>query len=209
VSATGHETAGQHSQPTLFGRFVPVWVPDAVTLTRIALTPIFLFTAEAARSAGQAGLPAGTLRTTAVVLLVTIALSDKLDGYLARRTGHPTTRRGAFLDAAADRLAQWSGAWYMALRAWPVFTALPLWFPLILLARDAVLLAVFFRRKGTREVSLEHDMHGKTSTVLVFLLLIGATAGAPPLVVTAGSALAGAAVLYSTARYAARLRASE
>lgn len=185
---------------------IPAWLPDFVTLTRVGLIPCFLVAAEATRAGAEGGAPSGALRATTLLLLLVIGASDKLDGYLARRSGRPTTRRGALLDAGADRLVQWSGAWFFALRAGTVFSAPPLWFPLLLVARDAVLLFAWLRAPRLEAVTVEHEIHGKAATVAVFIVLLAAVAGAPTVAVSLLSGAAGGAVIYSTARYVLRTR---
>ena len=183
---------------------MPRWLPDAVTLTRILLVPVFVGAAEATGAAVAGGIAPARLRIATLGLLLAIGASDKVDGYLARRTGSPPTRRGAFLDAAADRLVQWVGSWYFALRAAPAFTPLPLWFPLLLMVRDATLLTVWLHRGKARTVSLEHEHHGKSATVAVFAVLVGVTLALPAVAVTGAAAIAAGLAVYSTARYAVR-----
>jgi phosphatidylglycerophosphate synthase len=185
---------------------VAAWLPDAVTLSRVALLPVLVIVADAAGDAARAGLPSARLRTATLLVLLVIALSDKLDGFLARRTGHPPTRRGALLDAASDRLSQWTGGWYFTLRAAPAFTPLPLWFPLLLVARDAVLLVAWLAHPRRTEVRLEHEMHGKSATVAVFLLLLLAVLGAPSVLVSLVAVASGALVVYSALGYASRMK---
>lgn len=183
---------------------IPPWLPDAITLTRIALIPLLLLAAEAARADLVSGPPTRGPKALVVSLLLAIAASDKLDGYLARRTGRPPSRRGAILDATADRLVQWTGTWYLALRASPAFTALPLWLPLLLVGRDATLLAIWVGKTRAGHVSVEHELHGKAATASVFALLMGAALALWTEVVTAGAAVVAGLAVYSTARYAAR-----
>ena len=193
----GAEASG--SGPVILRRMA-----DAVTLARIALIPGLLFAAESTRSSAAAGMP--TSRTTVVVLLLVMGASDNVDGFLARRSGTPPSRRGAFLDAAADRLMRWGGVWFFALRASPAFTPLPLWLAVVVSARDLLLVVVWLGRGPREAVSLEHEAHGKVTTVAMFLVLLGATTAAPPGLVIAAAAITTAMMIYSTLRYAARTR---
>ena len=202
MSATRDEggTSGQ--------RRFPSWAADVVTLSRVALMPVFLLAAEATNDAVAAGVPAGGRRVAVLALLLVIAASDKLDGWLARRTGKPPTRRGAILDAASDRLVQWAGVWFFTLRALPAFTPLPLWLAAVLVARDALLLGLWLLHRRTRSVSFEHEHHGKAATVTVFVALIAAVITRRADVATGAAALAAAAIVYSGVRYAFRIRRS-
>ena len=80
-----------------------IWTPaNVVTLVRIVLMPVWLLVAEAARIDEALGV--GSAVAWASFLLYTaIALTDKLDGYLARSRDQVTTF-GKFLDPIADKL---------------------------------------------------------------------------------------------------------
>ena len=74
-------------------------IPNSLTMLRIALIPIFV---------GLFYLPAGTLsqhesNLFATVVFALAAVTDWLDGYLARRLNQ-TSAFGAFLDPVADKL---------------------------------------------------------------------------------------------------------
>jgi phosphatidylglycerophosphate synthase len=187
---------------------IPSWLPDLITSTRIALAPVFVLAAHATAGAAAAGTSTLRPRLITIVLVLAIAGSDRLDGYLARRSGRGPTRRGAVLDATADRLIQWTGALYFALRPTLAFTTLPLWFPLALLTRELLLVLVWLHpHRGP--ATFEHEMHGKVATVLVFSLLLLAAAHAPRALVVSWATLAVSAVLYSASRYALRMSGSE
>jgi phosphatidylglycerophosphate synthase len=158
-------------------RAPPPWLPNAISFARIALIPAFLGFAEATRTAAEAGLPETAERILAALTLVAIGLSDVLDGYLARRY-HLGTPLGAVLDAVADKLAQVSLVAYFTLRDSAAFEQIPLWFLLLLVARDLVLASgslLVRRRHGA--VDVEHKVHGKLVSLLQFALLLAITLG--------------------------------
>ena len=69
-------------------------IPTLLTLTRIALIPVFLVVFY---------LPVAWSSEAAAFLFAFAAVTDWLDGFLARRWGQET-RFGAFLDPVADKL---------------------------------------------------------------------------------------------------------
>ena len=80
-----------------------IWTPaNVVTLVRIVLMPVWLLVAEAARLDGALGV-GSAVAWSSFLLYTAIALTDKLDGYLARSRGEVTTF-GKFLDPIADKL---------------------------------------------------------------------------------------------------------
>ena len=69
-------------------------IPNALTLLRIALIPVFVVIYY---------LPMSGNHCYAALVFVIAALTDLLDGYLARKLDQ-TSRLGAFLDPVADKL---------------------------------------------------------------------------------------------------------
>jgi cardiolipin synthase len=96
-------------------------VPNALSLLRLFMVPVVV----ALLLAGSDG--------KAAALFVLAAVTDFLDGRLARRTG--PTRLGQILDPVADRLMLSSVAVVLALRG-----LLPVWAVAILVGRDLLAL---------------------------------------------------------------------
>jgi CDP-diacylglycerol--glycerol-3-phosphate 3-phosphatidyltransferase len=69
-------------------------IPNSLTLLRIAMIPVFVLVFY---------LPFGWSNEAACVIFVIAALTDLLDGYLARKLGQ-ISQLGAFLDPVADKL---------------------------------------------------------------------------------------------------------
>jgi cardiolipin synthase len=128
-------------------------VPNLLSLVRILLIPVFvlLLLDDGKEAAG-------------LLLLAAVMATDWVDGYVARRT-HQVSSLGKVLDPVADRLAIAA-----ALIALVVRDAFPLWAALLVLVRDALILAagafLLFR------VSIRLDVRwiGKTAT---FALMLG------------------------------------
>ena len=95
--------------------------PNVVTLTRLALLPLFVY------------LLFGTdHRAIAAWLLASLGVTDWIDGYLARRL-HQVSRVGKILDPVADRLLVMVGLVAVAAAA-----GVPWWFALATLTRELV-----------------------------------------------------------------------
>ncbi|MDO4404403.1 MAG: CDP-diacylglycerol--glycerol-3-phosphate 3-phosphatidyltransferase [Atopobiaceae bacterium] len=85
------------------GRTNSIWTPaNVVTLVRVFFMPVWLIIAEAARMTGVLFI-GSPLAWCSFLLYTVIALTDKLDGYLARSRGEVTTF-GKFIDPIADKL---------------------------------------------------------------------------------------------------------
>ena len=100
-------------------------VPNALSAFRILLIPAFvvLLASEGTRLVG-------------FLLLGAVVSTDWVDGVVARRTGQ-VTELGKLLDPLADRLAIAA-----ALVTFVVLDLFPLWAALLVLVRDAAVLAV-------------------------------------------------------------------
>lgn len=124
-------------------------LPNAITVGRIALVPVFWVLAFK----DSAGATAAAL-----IVFIVASLSDFVDGYIARRDGK-ISRVGQFLDPTADKLLV--GAALVVLVAERSF---PLWAALLLAMREIVVQVIrtdIVRDGGT----LPSSATGKIKTV--------------------------------------------
>lgn len=131
-------------------------IPNALSAFRILMIPAFvvLLLSEDTRLGG-------------FLLLGAVVSTDWVDGVVARRTGQ-VTEVGKLLDPLADRLAM--GAALVTFVALDLF---PLWAALVILVRDAVVLAAAVWLWLTRGPRIEVRPIGKYAT---FTLMWGAPA---------------------------------
>jgi cardiolipin synthase len=95
--------------------------PNVITLVRLLCIPLFLWLLFGAHR-----------QTVAAVLLAALGTTDWIDGYVARRY-HQVSTLGKVLDPAADRILVGS-----AVIAVIIHGAVPLWFGVATLAREAL-----------------------------------------------------------------------
>lgn len=138
-----------------------------VTLWRLVAIPIFIGVAMAAQELARAGVDSSTYRWVAITVMLSIGASDILDGWLARRY-ELTTQLGATVDAVADKIAQVAFVAYLTLDVGPVFTAIPLWFLIIVFGRDLTLLVgVSVLRLRYGPLYVVHRPHGRIATLMI------------------------------------------
>jgi CDP-diacylglycerol--glycerol-3-phosphate 3-phosphatidyltransferase len=133
---------------------------NALTVLRLLAAPVFVALI----------LEQGATWTTTLVGGV-VALSDGVDGWLARHQG--TTRSGAFLDPLADK--------FVVLGAFAALAAegiLP-WVPVALIAAREVLMSAYRSRVGRRGVSIPASGWAKLKTIVQDFAV--ATCLVPPL----------------------------
>ena len=96
------DSAPQHQlQVTSTPRLWPPTWPMGLTMLRLLLLPVFLWVMLL--DAGHEHVEPGRHRWWAVGIFGVMALTDKLDGYLARRLNQ-TSKLGTVLDPVADKL---------------------------------------------------------------------------------------------------------
>ena len=153
-------------------RAASIWTPaNIVTCVRIALMPIWLLIAEIVRMTGQ--LSTGSfLAWTSFLLYAFIALTDKLDGYLAR-SRNEVTDFGKFIDPIADKLCVTCALLYLL-----ELGMCPSWAVLLVVGREFLIsgLRMIVAAKGV--VVAASDLgKWKTATTMIAIcaLLLGVT----------------------------------
>lgn len=142
------------------GRFFTV--SNVLSLLRVALVVPFVFI-----MLGEGG----SSRLWGAALMVVAGLTDKLDGMLARKY-HQITEWGKILDPLADKIA--IGAVVLVLL---VLDAIPLWFVVVILARDVLILVGGIYLKARRGVVLPSNEAGKWAVGVIALTLFLAVLG--------------------------------
>jgi CDP-diacylglycerol--glycerol-3-phosphate 3-phosphatidyltransferase/cardiolipin synthase len=147
------------AEPTPAAQPVSDWnIANIITMARIALVPFFVWALLAA------GWPVGNLtslplRWTAVAIFAVAALTDKVDGYLAR-SRNLVTDLGKLLDPIADKALV--GVALVLL--WIPMRELPWWVPVVVLVRE---FGITFMRMGLKKYEvMPASRGGKLKTVL-------------------------------------------
>lgn len=148
----------------------------ALTLLRLLLVPVFLGILITDKTGGDLH------RWTALAVFAIMALTDTLDGYLARKLNQ-TSLLGTLLDPAADKLLV-TGA--LVLLCFPRFApagfAIPWAILLGIYIKDlGVVIGVLVVRQRLRQVRIAASLPGKMSTVMQLTLII-ATLLAPDMI---------------------------
>ena len=131
---------------------------NSITIARILLVPVFLVLLL-----GGLPEPWGDLAAAAVFILA--AATDKLDGYVARRSKQITTL-GQFLDPLADKLL--IAAALIALVAQDRVAA---WVATVIIVRE-VAVSVLRIVGVSQGVSIPADKYGKLKTVLQIVYVV-------------------------------------
>ena len=128
-------------------------IPNALSVLRLLLVPVFIYLLDV-----HAG-------GWAVAVLMFSGFSDWADGKIARLVDNQSSRLGALLDPAVDRI-------YMIVVpvAMAVYDIVPWWFVGILIARDVILAGTFPVLRSRGFTALPVTYLGKAAT---FALMSG------------------------------------
>jgi cardiolipin synthase len=116
---------------------------NKITLVRIAMIPVFVALAMYYGESVRRGAPLEWQRFAAIIVFLLAAVSDGLDGYVARHYNQ-RSRLGVILDPIADKGLLLSGIITLSITNWsqsdPDYGKFPVWFPVLVITRDAVIL---------------------------------------------------------------------
>src|SRR6202051_1859236 len=116
---------------------------NKITVVRIVMIPAFVTMAIYYGQSIQRGEPLEWQRVAAIVFFLLAAVSDGLDGYVARRYNQRSSL-GVILDPIADKGLLLSGIITLSISNWskvdPEYGRFPAWFPVLVITRDVVIL---------------------------------------------------------------------
>jgi len=129
-------------------------LPNAITLLRVFLTPLFI------------SLLVYQRHGWALLIFIITALSDGLDGFIAR-TWQQKSALGTILDPIADKLLLVTS--FLALT---YLKAIPVWLMVIVVSRDGMLVVgALVVHILTGKLSVSPTILGKATTVVQFITI--------------------------------------
>ncbi|MFD2257343.1 CDP-alcohol phosphatidyltransferase family protein [Luteolibacter algae] len=143
-----------------------------ITVCRILLVPVFSVLAIRYGMSTHSGAPEAIYRWWALAVFITAAVSDGVDGWIARKFDQRSDL-GAYLDPLADKALVTSAILVLTFYDWGASGwRLPIWFTIIVLLRDAIILAGI-RYLTARKLTVKIIPHwtGKICTVSLFVVL--------------------------------------
>ncbi len=114
-------------------------VANYITIFRILLIPVFVLVSIHYVQDFQAGIAHEWQRWLSIGVFALASVSDAIDGLIARRFNQKT-ELGAYLDPLADKCLLITALIFLSRDHGGAFDQLPLWFPVLVISRDAILL---------------------------------------------------------------------
>ena len=181
----------------------PITLATKVTFVRILGLPVFILLLIYYQMSLSRGAAQEYQRMWALIVFVVIALTDALDGYLAR-SRNEITRLGSILDPLADKILLLSGIILLTRPGLPQLQPqFPVLFTLIVISRDVVLVTgSFIIHWLFGHVDIRPRLTGKIATFFQMASVIWALAGAPVPIFMGLVWIAAAFTIASGAQYA-------
>src|SRR5688572_23603776 len=148
----------------------PLNWPMGLTMLRLLLLPVFLWLLLLDAGVPDAERPH---RWWALGVFAVMALTDKLDGYLARRLNQ-ASQLGAMLDPIADKLLLMISLILLSsARVAPPGFEIPIWVVAAVYAKDLlIVVGTLFVLSRVRDVHVSARMLGKVGTALQLVLVL-------------------------------------
>ena len=143
-----------------------VTIPNYISILRILLVPVFVASIGYYVDRETEGF-----RYLAITVFAIAALSDALDGFLARRLNQ-MSRLGAILDPLADKLLLVAGIVVLSMDHRPILPSIPIWLTTLIISRDAILPlgTILISYTGTRP-KVQPKLLGKWATVAQMIMI--------------------------------------
>ena len=136
---------------------------NKITIGRILMIPFYVLMALYYGRSVSHGHPQEWMRVAAIAIFVIAAASDGIDGYIARRYNQ-MSKLGTVLDPIADKGLLLAGIITLSFGNWQY--EFPLWFPVLVIARDiALVTGVIAVHLINGDAKVRPSWLGKTATV--------------------------------------------
>ena len=150
---------------------------NKITIGRIFLIPVIIASILLYGESVNSGEPVALYRWLGIVLFVLAALSDALDGYIARKFNQRTWV-GELIDPLADKTLMMSTILALTFTPWP--WSFPVWFPVLVIIRDVLaILGGFLVYHLAGQIDIKVHWSGKAATLLQICAICWVMLGIP------------------------------
>jgi cardiolipin synthase len=148
---------------------------NKITICRILLVPLFIVGVLYYTDSGNE-----VYRLIALLAFAVAAISDAVDGYLARRYNQHS-ELGRILDPLADKILLISGVVLLSMKNDPYLQRIPMWLTTTIISRDVLLiLGLIVIHHACGKAVVRPVMIGKIATVLQMICVLWALLKWPP-----------------------------
>ena len=153
---------------------------NRITITRFLFIPVFVTLTLYYIESVHAEHANEWLRRAAIIVFVVTALTDAVDGYVARSRGE-RTRLGTLLDPLADKTLLMTGLILLTGPWSRTFVPhIPLWYAILVISRDSLLIVGWFVIHHTvGHVEVQPRISGKMATVFQMAIILWVLCAGP------------------------------
>ena len=142
-----------------------------ITLGRLFCAPVFAVLAVMYGETVKSGQPNETIRWWAVGVFIAAAISDGIDGYIARHFNQ-RSKFGAFWDPFADKTLLLTAIVFLTFIPWGEGWHIPIWFTVLMIIRDIIIIVgISILHYVNSCVPIRPHWTGKVCTVTQMILL--------------------------------------
>lgn len=142
-----------------------------ITIMRLLLAPVFAVLAVYYGESVKTGEPNEAIRWWAVGVFIFAAVSDGIDGYIARHFNQ-RSKFGAFMDPFADKTLLLTGIVFLTFVPWGEGWHIPIWFTALMITRDIIIIGgIWILHYHNGHVPIRPHWTGKICTVTQMILL--------------------------------------
>ena len=153
---------------------VEMTIANQITILRILIVPAFIVVVLYYVHGGNESLRFGALG-----LFGLAALSDAVDGFIARKYNQ-ISELGTVLDPLADKMLLVSGFILLSLDNDPYLSSIPIWLTALILSRDVLLiLGIILIHYTFGNIKVKPRLAGKCATVLQMVIILTVLAKLP------------------------------
>ena len=153
---------------------VEMTIANQITILRILIVPAFIVVVLYYVHGGNESLRFGALG-----LFGLAALSDAVDGFIARKYNQ-ISELGTVLDPLADKMLLVSGFILLSLDNDPYLSSIPIWLTALILSRDVLLiLGIILIHYTFGKIKVKPRLAGKCATVLQMVIILTVLAKLP------------------------------
>ena len=143
-----------------------------ITVTRLCLVPVFAFLAITYGIGAGSGHPEESYRWAALSVFTFAAITDGIDGWIARYFNQ-LSDLGAYLDPIADKALVLTAILILTFFDWgPDGWRIPFWFSALVVLRECVILGgIRILYSAKKKVAIRPHWTGKACTFSLFFVL--------------------------------------
>ncbi|MBV9463271.1 MAG: CDP-alcohol phosphatidyltransferase family protein [Verrucomicrobiae bacterium] len=148
-------------------------IPNLISMVRLLLIPVFVMLVMYYVTGYSEAYHPDRLRWWATAVFIVAAVSDGIDGYIARRFNQ-RSELGAVLDPLADKILLVTALVLLSWNFQNAFHPIPLWLTILIISRDVFVSGgyIVMRMFAGHRPEVKPHWSGKAGTALTMIVIV-------------------------------------